>query len=339
MAAEARSNLAQYSGAERAAIAVLSLGEQASGLMRLLHEDEVREISGAMSSLGVVPAPIVEAVLTEFFSKFSGAGVIMGSMEQAERTLLNVLPKDRVDVIMEELRGPAGRSVWDKLGNVSVGLLTKYLVNEYPQTVAVVLSKVPADVAASVLAALPHDFAVEAMERMLTLETVHRDVLQNIESVLRSEFISNLNRSSRRDNHEAMAEIFNNLDRQTEAKFLSSIEDKAQTSAERIRSLMFVFDDLAKLDSTAVQTMLRSIDKQDLAVALKGASEQMRALFFSNMSERGGKLLREEIQALGPVRVRDVDAAQARIVAVAKDLSARGEIVLAANNQEDELIY
>jgi flagellar motor switch protein FliG len=337
--AETRTSLDDYSGVERAAIAMLCLGDGAAELMRQLHDDEIREISAAMSSLGAVPASVVEAVVADFFAKVSGAGFLMGSLEQTERMLMEVLPTDRVTTIMEELRGPAGRSVWDKLGNVNQTVLANYLANEYPQTVAVVLSKVPPTIAANVLAALPHDFAVDTIERMLVMEPVPRDILQKVESTLRSEFISNLNRSSKRDNHEVMAEIFNNFDRQSETRFLASVEAKAQDSAERIRALMFVFDDLSNLDGTGVQTLLRSIDKRELATALKGASDSMRQLFFGNMSERGAKLMREDMAAMGPVRLKEVDAAQAKIVAVAKDLATRGDLVLASGSAEDELIY
>lgn len=338
-AAEARTNIADYSGVERAAIAMLCLGDDAAPLMRQLHDDEIRDVSAAMSSLGAVPAPIVEAVMADFFAQVSRAGFVMGSLEQTERMLLSVLPGDRVTHIMEELRGPAGRSVWDKLGNMNQTVLANYLANENPQTVAVVLSKVPSGIAASVLAALPHDFALDTMERMLVMEPVQREVLQTLESSLRSEFISNLNRVRKRDNHEAMAEIFNSLDRQSESRFLSIIESKSQTSAERIRALMFVFDDLGQLDNAGVQTLQRAIEKRDLAIALKGASEAMRNLFFRNMSERGANLLREEMNAMGPVRLREVDAAQLRIVAIAKDLAERGDLMLGDGAGADELIY
>ncbi|MET0182004.1 MAG: flagellar motor switch protein FliG, partial [Caulobacterales bacterium] len=218
-------------------------------------------------------------------------------------------------------------------------VLASYLKNEYPQTVAVVLAKVRPEHAAKVLAELPEDFATECIIRMLAMEPVQRDILEKIEVTLRTEFMSNLARTSKRDSHELMAEIFNNFDRQTESKFIGSLEDKSRDSADRIRALMFVFEDLNKLDSGGVQTLLRAVDKSDLALGLKGASDTLRSLFLSNMSERGAKILRDDMAAMGPVRLKDVDAAQARMVALAKDLSARGEIVLSDGKSEDELIY
>ncbi|HVV32154.1 MAG TPA: flagellar motor switch protein FliG [Vitreimonas sp.] len=332
-------DLSRYSGAEKAAIVMLSLGDEAQKLLAVLDEEEIKEISQAMAGLGMVPAPVVEALVVEFVQKMSGAGSIMGSTDQAQRMLAQFLPKEKVDALMEEIRGPAGRNIWDKLANVNEEVLASYLKNEYPQTVAVVLAKVRPEHAARVLSALPEDFAAECVMRMLAMEPVQREILDKVETTLRTEFMSNLARTSKRDSHELMAEIFNNFDRQTESRFISALEDKQRDSADKIKALMFVFEDLGKLDSGGVQTLLRAVDKSDLALALKGASDSLRQLFFSNMSERGSKLLKEDMQSMGPVRLKDVDAAQTRMVATAKELSARGEIVLSDGKSEDELIY
>ena len=332
-------DLSRYTGAEKAAIVLMSLGEEAKKLWGMLDEEEIKEVSQAMSALGVVSSVVVEAVVHEFIQRMSGAGSVLGSVDQTQRMLSAMLPKEKVDSLMEEIRGPAGRNIWDKLANVNEAVLASYLKNEYPQTVAVVLAKVRPEHAAKVLAELPEDFAAECMLRMLAMEPVQRDILDKIETTLRTEFMSNLSRTSKRDSHELMAEIFNNFDRQTEGRFIGALEGKNRESADRIKALMFVFEDLGKLDSGGVQTLLRAVDKSDLALALKGASDTLRTLFFSNMSERGGKLLKEEMASMGPVRLKDVDAAQTRMVAAAKELSARGEIILSDGKSDDELIY
>lgn len=332
-------DLSRYSGAEKAAVVLMALGEDAKHLWSMLDEEEIKEVSQAMASLGVVPSVVVEAIVQEFVQRMSGAGSILGSLDQTQRILANILPKDKLEGLMEDIRGPAGRNIWDKLANVNEAVLASYLKNEYPQTVAVVLSKVRPEHAAKVLGELPEDFASECMLRMLSMEPVQREILDKIEMTLRTEFMSNVARTSKRDSHEVMAEIFNNFDRQTEARFLASLEGKSRDSADRIKALMFVFEDLGKLDAGGVQTLLRAVDKSDLALALKGASDALRQLFFSNMSERGGKLLKEEMGAMGPVRLKDVDAAQTRMVAMAKELAARGEIVLSDGKADDELIY
>ena len=329
----------ELQGIEKVAVIPLALGEQTGKLWEMMDEQEIKEISQAMSNLGTVSSSVVEQLVIEFVDRFSNTGTIMGSYEQTQRLLAAFLPPEKVEQVMEEIRGPAGRTMWDKLGNVNETMLASYLKNEYPQTVAVILSKIRNDHAARVLAELPEEFAIECMTRMLRMEPVQREILDKIEQTLRTEFMSNLARTSKRDSHEHMAEIFNNFDRQTETRFLSMLEERSKDSADRIRQLMFVFDDLRKLDPGGIQTLLRSIDKSQLALALKGASEEVRDLFLRNMSERASKILKEDMAAMGPVRLKDVDTAQAAIVVTAKDLAARGEIVIAEGGADDELIY
>jgi flagellar motor switch protein FliG len=299
-----------------------------------MHEDEIKEISSAMAQLGAVRAEVVERLCTELTDGMGNAGNLVGSFESTERLLQKTLPRDRAAQIMEEIRGPAGRTMWDKLGNVNEAVLANYLKNEYPQTVAVVLSKVRPEHAARVLALLPDSFAMEVVMRMLRMETVQKEVLDGVEKTLRAEFMSNLARSTRRDAHEMMADIFNNLDRESEARFMTALDDRNRESAERIRSLMFTFDDLARLTPQSVQTLLRAAEKDKLPIALKGASHGIKEMFFKNLSDRAAKMMREDIEALGPVRLRDVDEAQASIVQLAKELATQGQIEISESKDE-----
>jgi flagellar motor switch protein FliG len=327
------------SGSQKAAILMMALGEEhCTRLFGLMHEDEIKEISTAMAQLGPVKAQAVEKLCKDFTQAMGQSANLIGSFESTERLLQKTLPRDRAAQILEEIRGPAGRTMWDKLGNVNEAVLANYLKNEYPQTVAVVLSKVKPDHAARVLALLPENFALEVVMRMLRMESVQRDVLDNVERTLRSEFMSNLARSTRRDAYEMMAEIFNNLDRQSEARFITALEERSRDSAERIKSLMFTFKDLERLSSAAVQVLMRQVEKDKLPLALKGASVAIRDLFLSSMSERAAKMLRDDIASLGPVKLRDVDDAQAGIVAMAKELAAQGQITLAQGNDEELVI-
>ena len=336
---KALSDPSKLSGPEKAAVILLALGEEHAGVWQSLDEEEIKEVSQAMASLGTVSAAAVEDLMVEFVSGMSGAGAIMGSFEQTQRLLAAIMPEDKVNNLMEEIRGPAGRTMWDKLGNVNEAVLANYLKNEYPQTVAVVLSKIKSEHAARVLAALPEDFALECVMRMLRMEPVQREILDKIEATLRTEFMSNLARTSKRDSHEMMAEIFNAFDRQTEARFITALEERNREAAERIRALMFVFEDLSKLDPGGIQTLLRAVEKDQLALALKGASDSLREMFFSNMSERAAKIMREDMEGMGPVRLREVEQAQMAMVQVAKDLANKGEIMLAGAGGDDELVY
>ncbi|HEU4548743.1 MAG TPA: flagellar motor switch protein FliG [Rhizomicrobium sp.] len=338
--ANVKEDMRSLTGAERAAIIMLSLGEEhSSRIWQMMDEDEIKEVSQIMSNLGTVSSTLVEKLLVDFVSQMSGTGSLMGSYESTERLLVGILPPERVATIMEEIRGPAGRTMWDKLGNVNETVLANYLKNEYPQTVSVVLSKIKPEHAARVLGALPEEFALEVVQRMLRMESVQKDILDKVEQTLRVEFMSNLARTAKRDAHEQMAEIFNNFDRQTESRFITALEERSRDSAERIKALMFTFEDLGKLDPGSIQTLLRNVEKDKLALALKGATDGLRDVFFSNMSERAGKILRDDMEAMGPVRLKDVDEAQMRMVNVAKDLANKGEIMIAGGSGEDELVY
>src|SRR5690242_21551223 len=337
---QVKEDLRSLTGPEKAAIFLLSLGEEhGQKLWQMMDEDEIKEISQLMSNLGTVSSSVVEKLLVDFVSQMSSTGSLMGSYESTERLLQRFMQPDKVGQIMEEIRGPAGRTMWDKLGNVNESVLANYLKNEYPQTVAVVLSKIKSEHAARVLGALPEEFAMEVVQRMLRMESVQKDILDKVEKTLRVEFMSNLARTAKRDSHEHMAEIFNNFDRQTESRFLTALEERSRDSAERIKALMFTFEDLGKLDPGSIQTLLRHVEKDKLDLALKGATDTLRDVFFSNMSERAGKILREDMEAMGPVRLKDVDEAQMRMVNVAKDLANKGEIMISNGGAEDELVY
>ena len=335
-----RDDVRSLTGAERAAVIMLSLGEEHSAkIWSMMDEEEIKEVSQVMSNLGSVSAGLIEKLLVDFVSQMSGTGSLMGSYESTERLIARFMPEDKVSQIMEEIRGPAGRTMWDKLANVNETVLANYLKNEYPQTVSVVLSKIKPEHAARVLGALPEEFALEVVQRMLRMESVQKDILDKVEQTLRVEFMSNLARTAKRDAHEQMAEIFNNFDRQTESRFITALEERSRDSAERIKALMFTFEDLSKLDPGSIQTLLRHVEKDKLGLALKGATDTLRDVFFSNMSERAGKILREDMEAMGPVRLKDVDEAQMRMVNVAKDLANKGEIMIAGGSAEDELVY
>src|ERR1700754_1386877 len=327
-------------GPKRAAMLMLALGEQyGAKVWQMLDDDEVRELSLVMSTLGTVEAETVEDMLLEFVSRMSASGALMGNFDATERLLHQYLAPERVNGIMDEIRGPAGRNMWEKLSNVQEEVLANYLKNEYPQTIAVVLSKLKSEHAARVLGILPEDLALDVINRMLKMEAVQKEVIESVEKTLRTEFMSNLSQTRRRDAHEVMAEIFNNFDRQTETRFNTSLEEENRESAERIKALMFTFDDLIKLDTASAQTLMRNHDKTKLGIALKSANEEVRGFFLGNMSSRAGKMLLDDMAALGPVRLRDVDEAQALLVNLAKDMAAKGEITLTKNRADEELVY
>ena len=338
--ARSKDKYRNLSGSDKAAIFMLSLPqEHAAKLFERMDQEEIKELSIAMSNLGGIDSTVVEQLFIEFADQLSSTGSLMGTFDSTERLLLSSMDPGKVEEIMEDIRGPAGRTMWDKLSNVNEEVLANYLKNEYPQTVAVVLSKLSESHAARVLAVLPENFAMEVVMRLLRMETVQKDILDGVERTLRTEFMSNLASSNRQDSHEQMAGIFNNLDRNTENRFMGALEERNRESAERIKSLMFTFEDLTRLDSSGVQVLLRQVEKDQLAMALKGGTDDIKDLFFTNMSERAGKMMKEDMEAMGPVRLSEVDEAQSAVVTTAKALADSGEIVLSSGAEDDELVF
>jgi len=337
--ARVKEDFRSLTGLQKAAIFMLSIGQVNSAkLFERMEDEEIRDISLAMVSLGSVSATIIERLFDEFSGLLSSAGGLIGSNAATEKLLLGSMSADRVSEIMGEISGPEGRTMWDKLGNVSEDILANYLKNEYPQTVAVILSKIKPDHASRVLALLPENFSLDCIMRMLRMEAVQKDVLDHIERTLRAEIMTNLSSTPTLDSHEVMASIFNHLDSNTEERFMTALEERDKESAERIKNLMFTFNDLSKIDPAGIQLLLGRVDKDKLGLALKGALEDVQELFFNNMSKRAGKMMKEDMEALGAVRLKDVEEAQTAIVLVAKGLSDSGEIVISGGGEEDAMI-
>ena len=335
----ATKELAKLTGGDKAAIMMLAVGEDyAAKVFAMLEDEEIRDLSQSMATLGSVDARTVERLFVEFANQISSGGSVRGTAAATQKLLLKVLPPEAVEAIMQDISGPSGRTVWEKLGNVNDTVLANFLKNEYPQTVAVVLSRIKADQSSRVIGLLPEALSRDVVVRMLKMETVSREVLDDVEQTLKTEFMANLGKSLKRDPHENMAEILNNMDRANLNRIMSTIEELVPDSAEKVKSLMFTFEDMKKLTTADIQVVLRSVDKDALAIALKGASEEQRTQFFQAMSERAVKLLRDEIDGMGPVRVKDVYEAQQRIVNTTKDLITNGQIELAEEGEGNELI-
>ncbi len=338
--AAARQYLRSMVGPDKAAVIMIAVGEDRAGkLFSRMDDEEIKEISKSMSRLGSIGAVVVEELLQEFAGAFAGGGALVGSYAGTERLLSKFIDPNRLGDIMEDIRGPAGRTIWEKLANVSEQTLATYLKNEYPQTIALVMSKIRPEHAAKVLGELPEELSAEVVIRMLTVDAIKKDVLVQVEETLRTEFMQTLGRTSKRDSHEMMAEIFNSFDRSKESFFMGALDQQRPDSAQKIRSLMFTFEDLARLDPAGVQIVLRTVDKDILAKALKGASDSLKNLFLSSMSERAGKILREDMEAMGPMRRRDVEDAQDRIVLLTKELADKGDVTITEPDGDEELVF
>ncbi len=324
----------------KAALMIVMLDQEISGkIWPLLTDDEIINICKALNNAPSLTPDITENLIINFIEGMTSATTGILNMSQTEKMLSSVLPSDRVNNLMEEIRGPAGNNIWEKISNVDDNLLVNYLKNEYPQTIAVILSRINPEQSAKILTLLPNNLSINIINRMLTIRPLQREIISKIEHTLRNEFMSNLSQTREGDNYGLLADVFNNFDRQTETRFLSVLEENNREAAENIKSLMFTFDDLSNLNSQAIQLLLRYIPRDQLVLSIKGASTKIRDYFFENMSERAKKTLNEDIEILGPVKLKDVDTAQTAIVNMAKDLAAKGEIEINKGNSNDELVY
>ena len=280
----------KLTGKDKAAILMLSLPEKiTSEIFSSLEQHEIRELSLAMLRAKQMDIDIIKAVSIMFVSQLSSAKGMIGSTEGIKRLLTKLLPKDQADTILEEVKGPAGRTVWDKLGNVNVESLSSYLSNEYPQTIAVILSKIPSSSSAKVLARLKDELSNDVINRMLDMDAVKKEVVDDIEKNLKLEFMSSLSRTYKQDPYTNVAEIFNAMDRTSETRLMKNLEKVNDDRAKKIKGLMFTFEDLKKMDDQSLQTLIRSVDKNQLAVSLKGVHDVIKDQFFSCMTERAGK--------------------------------------------------
>ncbi len=335
---------AHLSGADKAAILLLALERKyAEDIVSQLDDEELKNLSRAMSSIGRVDSAVVEDVLKQFVEKISYSSDLTGNFSSAEQLLRAVLPAERVDSILEEITGVGigipGVSMWERLGQVGEETLANYLKNEYPQTIALILSRINSAHASAVMTFFPDQLNLQVMLRILKMESVHRDVIEDIERTLHNEFISNIGHAQQRDSFELLAEIFNAFDRSTETRLMELLEDQDLEAATRVKSLMFTFEDFTRIEPSGIQLLLRTLNKAVLAVALKGAPKNMQDLFLTNMSERAQKVLQEDMSALGAVRLRKIEEAQQQLVQMAKEMADRGELeILQRNQTEDRLI-
>lgn len=336
-----RSATAALSGPDKAAAFMLAVGETfGEEIWDHLSEGEARALTRAMSGLDSIDEDSIRAVFGEFVAEAASAGAIRGGRKAAERLSSQLCSQDNASNLKAaETEPDAGSSMWEQLGQVDEVALAEYLGREYPQTVAVVLQRIAPEQAARVLAALPDDFAQEVVTRMISLEAVRPEILSRLEETLQSELLSTLSLTAGENGHKAVADIFKHLGSDDEARFLEALENEDSSAAERIRDLMFTFEDLRAIEPVGLQTLMREVSKETLALALKGASEDMQELFYSNLSERAAAMLQEDMAAMGPVRLGDVEGAQKEIIAEAKNLAQSGEILITGTEQQDDLVY
>lgn len=324
---------APLSGARKAAIVMLALGEGRSAeVFKYLQEHEVEALAREVAAAGKVPADVGESVLAEFRDMTDAADQIAtGSVEQARRLLEQSVGPEAarriIDRVITSFKATAGFASLEKANPQQ---LSKFILGEHPQTIAVILARLNAASAAQLISQLPDELQADVIVRMANIDEILPEVIERISSVI-DQRLKSLGGPTREQQGgvKAVAELFNRMDRARSQRALELVEDRSQDLAVQIRNLMFVFDDLATVEDVGIREIVNRADKKALTVALKGANEEIRNRFFTNMSKRAGEMLKEEMEIMGAVRLREVEKAQQEVVAIARKLEEEGVITTA----------
>ncbi len=335
-------DLSDPKGPIKAAIFLLAMGEEFTAeVFKYLREDEVRKVSALMAMIQHIPGEAVEKVFGEVREKMS---LVQGEMavpveDFLKKVLFSSMPKDQAEKIYEDIMRQLYPSTFKKLSSLEPKVIVNFLSNEHPQTMAVIVAHLEPELSAAILEELPEKLQAEVMMRIANLEKISPEIVAEIDRVLEEELFSvEMSDVTKVGGAEKVAEILNNVDRTLEDTLLEQIESSSEELAEEIRKLMFKFEDLLEVDDSAITSLLKEISTEELKMALKAASEELKEKFFRNMSERASLLLKEDLEVMGPVRLKEVEVAQQAIIKVAKRLEAEGKIILGGKGGEEVLV-
>lgn len=321
----------ELTGQQKIAVLLLAMGDKfTSDVFKRMERQEIAAISKAIVELDPVPKEIVEEVLREFHEALvAGVDMISGGTDILKRLLMKNLDPETAKYIMDSLNLESGPAPFRELEAVSPRLLSQILRNEHPQTLALILGHLHPDQAANLLVNLPSGVRAEVLMRLARLEAVPEDMLMEVDKVLQSQLIAMGGKEGKKvGGVQSVAEILNAVDRATEEEVLSEIEEDSAQMAEDIRNLMFVFEDCKALDDRGTRELLKEISNEDLTMALRGATDDLKEKFFKNMSERASNMIREELEYMGPTRLSDVESAQQTIVKAVRRLEGEGKVVI-----------
>ena len=319
------------SGLKKAAVLLVTIGEVASSkVLKTFTEDEVHMLGREVARLHNVSTESSERVLEEFYQmSVAHDYVLKGGVEYARSMLITAFGPDQARSLLDRLMKTIGSDAanFDALQKADPQQLAKFIHSEHPQTIALILSHLKSSQAAALLSSLPAEMRPDVALRMAHLDQISPDIIARIATIIGQKLkaLGELNRESYGGIH-AVAEMFNRLDAGSSKEILDNIEVQDPTLVETVRHLMFVFEDLLTVDSGAIKEILSRVDRKMLTLALKGTSENLRNHFMSNMSQRGAEMLREEMDTMGPVKIKDVEGAQQQIISVVRQLENEGVI-------------
>ncbi|MGX9365456.1 flagellar motor switch protein FliG [Desulfoplanes sp. PS50] len=334
-------NAAALDGSQKAAILLLALGKNlAATIFKHLEREEITAISRAMVEMDTISKEMAQEVLKEFNeTMIVQKDMLVAGPKQVKKMLTENLDADTAKYVIDSLDLDLGRTPFKELQNVSPKILSQILRNEHPQTLALIAGHLPSDNAAELMQNLAPGVRTEVMMRLAKLEAVPEDMLMEVDKVLQNQLIAIGGKEGKHvGGVQAVAEILNAIDHSTEEEILNEIEEDSSTLADDIRQLMFVFEDATTLDNRAIREVLKEISNEELGLAMKTASDEVKTKFFSNMSERAATMIQEDLEIMGPVKLSDVESAQQSIVKSIRRLEAEGRIVIAGKGGGDVLV-
>jgi len=331
------SDVTSLTGSQKAAIFLLSMGEQfTSQIFGKLNDDEIKKLGRAMSRLEGTPPEIVRDVLSEFSELMSSPMEITIKGDTFVKKIISQsVNEERAENILEEIGSELGPIPFENLRELDSRVLANFIEHEHPQTISLILAHLDPGKAAEIISEFPENLQIDVLMRVANLETVPHSVISEIESVLDEE-VNALGsvETKQLGGPNTVAEILNHVDHATENNILTKIEEDRLELANDIRKLMFVFDDLAEVDDRGILDILREVNNEELTLGLKTASDTLKQKILGNLSERAAGIIEEDLEVMGPVRLADVEKAQQSILRVAKKLEAEGKIMLGKGGEE-----
>lgn len=325
---------------EKVATLLMTMSHEcAAQIMHYFAPSEIKKVTHAMAELRPVPAGLIENVVEEFVDQFGGGTSLTGDASTVQAMLTGVLPDDQIADLIAEMEGRVNQSIWDRLSTISDTSLVPYLLNEHPQTTALVLSKLHPITAAKVISTMPKELRDNIARRMLTCKAVVDDALKIIEKALHEDFMVNLSLNMGNDSHARMADIINKMELDQMENVLEGISETHPKSAEVLRSLLFTFDDIIKLNPRSLTILFDAIDNDQLIVALKGTEAKFRDKVLSCLASRTRRMVEQELNTGEASTSREVNDARRKITDLALSMGQRGEIDLSTGDEDGELLH
>lgn len=334
-------NVNDLDGVEKAAILLLTLEHGSAGaLLKELSTEMVEEVTRTLATIGEVPAPLAAAVVEEFYAmRMASQYAKEGGLDYAMVLLRDSLDPALATKMINQIQTQVQRTPFAFLQKAESDNLLTFIQDEHPQTIALIVSHLPHHKASEILVGLPEQKQIEVVRRVANMEQTNPSVIREVEAGLESRLSNMLMHSMEKvGGVETVAEVLNLCDRATEKAIMEGIEAEDPDMVEQIRRLMFVFEDIINVDDKGIQSVLKEVDNDELALSLKTASEPLKEKIFSNMSQRAAELIKEDMQYMGPVRLSDVEAGQQRIVDIVRRLEDAGEIIIAGRGGEKDVV-